>query len=318
MNKVRKMIKVGFVMNALLLGSAFSAKAAEPEVVITDDLAPHTPVTQTIQFATTLSASVKNPPKSNEETTVTGPTWKWSITSQTKTALFLPSDTGSNVGLQSHLPPRYQMEGNYSATVQAIATFKRKLNAAPHTETSIPVIGSIGVKFFVRVPKTVYQNGNPKEEILQGSPMPEHLKAAYANNPEINVEGFFWGHISTYNLQLRDNQTTPQLYGFGVVKESFENLDPPNMQMNLPSTWSAPMWPDNIATFIPRDPIDLGVVLQPDDFMYSLTQQFYHQEDEPPFNVPYPSIIGTTLNAHGIDNRYRFTLRDAPRWDAPN
>lgn len=289
-----KVIKTKVMISALLVFGALVAKAAEPEVVITDDLAPHTPVRHIVQFATTLSASVKNPPESNEEATITGPTWKWSIVSQSKTALFLSSSTGQTVGLQSHLPPRYQMEGTYSATVQAIATFKRKLNAAPHTETSIPIPGSIEVKFFVKAPKIVK---NVSDDLVHG----------FYFTPEGKV-----GHQDTYNFIVLDNQPTPQLYIDGQIREAFSNYQPNPLYENDLAAQGAPgpeiTFPLNNGAFSDvnewyanpnnappwsRGSFNLTQALGPDDFWFRFSQTFHCEEDEPPY--PSSTKLDTSL-----------------------
>lgn len=197
---------------ALMLMSANVARADAPTVVITDDSAPHGPVTRFEQFSTQLTASVQNPPTDTDEIKIEGPTYKWSTSGA---GLHLTSTTNNPNNLESAFPPSYGGIGDKSANVYCTATFTLTNKKDNTALTPITVSGPAKeVKFFVRVPVEAKQTDADK---AVGQPN--------SNGPtKVPLPG--WGHTATYNFEVRDNQPIAQLYGKGKIDEKFLSYSP--------------------------------------------------------------------------------------------
>lgn len=172
-------------------------------VSVTDLFAPHTTYARWQQFSTDLSGVVTDPPASHEETTVTGPTWNWTITSQA------PAQPGFTlVGADNHNDHCTLQSPTPSTTVSLIAaggTYTINVTAtAVYTQTdplgniTYPKFtGSQVIQFFDRVPKLVVQTGHRDN-----------------NNPV----------YSKFPLAIVDNESPPQNYGLGLSWEVFSNI----------------------------------------------------------------------------------------------
>lgn len=281
------------VLVGWLLASGTVARAADPEVVITDDLAPHLPVTQFVAFSTTLSATVKNKPESNAEAQITGPTFQWSLT-QTGNDLKLTSYTGQSVGLYveplPELLPMYHSEGWYSVTIKATARFTKTLLTGTNTVSYIDVpAGQKNVSFFVRKPKEARNNGKNGPIVVNNEPIPaaalQLLQSVFGDDYDPNDwTGNFSGFIAAYSLDVRDNQSPAQIYPVGVVNESLSAYNDPDGDV-VPKLKDQPSgaFADINAWFKLHNELPEG--LTEDTVVLSFTQAWHHTELAPPFNI---------------------------------
>ncbi len=179
------------------LSSTTASRAAS--VTITDTIAPggnHSPIGHWQQFSTTLSASADTP-EPQAETTITGPIYRWSGGSG---AVHRNSDTGQQIGLESTLGNELPAGPN-TVNVQCEATFTRTKDG--QTLSPIVLTGSFSVNFFSRVPKKVVE--------ITRYPSP--------GSPYLGPND--WGQETSFDLQLRDNQSDAKPYGFADIRESF-------------------------------------------------------------------------------------------------
>ena len=190
--------------------TAFTCSAqAALTVSITDNLqtsrvgsvAQHDPIGHWETFSTTLTARVNGAPQPTSETTIVGPVYTWSGgTSQIQRS----SNHGETITLQSVFPPTAPLPaGQNNIAISCSATYTRNNSAGTPIET-IPVPATtLTVRFWSRVPKKV------KEISRYSAP----------GSPYFGSPG--WGQETDFDLQVQDNQSTPQPYGFGKVKEEF-------------------------------------------------------------------------------------------------
>lgn len=172
-----------------------------PTVTVTDQGAEEANRLHLTQFQTVLLATVDNEPVSTQETTISDLEYTWSC-SDTLPGYFTTNDgsPSTNLTSASHKP---LVAGNNDVKVTCTVTYNSIDNATGKTNPE-SFSGSTDVTFFVLIPKRV------KATLLS------NVKYGPPNNS-------FWGHETTYDLYLYDNQVMPQLYGHGLLSESFSN-----------------------------------------------------------------------------------------------
>lgn len=173
-----------------------------PTVTVTDGGAPEANRLHLTLFQTVLYAVVNNEPVSTTETTIDGPTYVWSCSGPLPGYNTTNDDSPSTTLTSTAY--RELAAGSNDVTVTCTVTYNSTDNATGKT-TPLVFSGSTDVTFFVRVPTRV------KATLLS------NVKYGPPNDS-------FWGHETTYDLYLYDNQVMPQLYGNGTLSESFSNV----------------------------------------------------------------------------------------------
>jgi len=220
-----------------LLGATFSSVALShaqaPTLVIEDALQTHEPINHWDKFSTTLSVRVDNPPKPNDEIQVTGPIYTWSGGT---VAIPLTSTHGQSTGLQGVSAPTLPLpEGGYPIEVDCTATYTQTWTDRRKTDRLDPinVSGTIYVEFLVLVPKKVKEIKHYPGQLSYFTGDPLDTQTSPFRGP------LFWGQLTDYDLQIQDNQSTPQPYPYGKAREEFQNVTGLGTSPNAsgPSTW---------------------------------------------------------------------------------
>ena len=333
-----------FLLNLVLAASV--AQAAT--LTITDNQEPHGAITRFEQFATTLSATVYNPPLPTSETTITGPTWHWST--PPSSAVHPTSSSGQNSGLTSGFPPNYGGEdGIYPVDVTCTATYTRTNINNPAIQFSIPVSNTKTITFFIRTPEVVIQTAARNHTAYNGQlyPFPDPA------NPNVTIMRPAYGHIDTYALQIKDNQDiNPGVdqrlpYGNGLPREELDVTQgntAPNGARG-PSTWGF----NTDGTGSPTDNFTdaIGYLVTPSPGNQDLNaiisvfnQPWYCMELIPPYAPPrnlylppnafdpdtlnpteddfLTNVEGSILNTHHVANRFGYAVRSYPGSPWPN
>jgi hypothetical protein len=93
----------------------------QTSVSVVDNSPNHPPIPHSQQFNTTLTASVTNPPQTNTEETVTGPTWAWSVTKPSSGFGFAGPTLYATETLENTSLPL--PAGDFVVDVTAVATY---------------------------------------------------------------------------------------------------------------------------------------------------------------------------------------------------
>ena len=307
------------------IGALSPPPVSAQTLTIKDTMAPHDPITRFTQFSTNLSAAVSNPPESTTEATITGPTWNWSGGDG---CVHLTSNGSASNGLDSGFPANYgATTGAYSVNVQCTATYT--LTDDKGKQTPINVTGNTSVGFFIRVPEFV-NTTSPRVNVL------------YQGNAEDVPPFSEYGHKSTYELQVQDNQDKNpavkkhQPYGYGLPREDFP-LNPKANEDRDGATWGL-----NYETGVGStnsDFSDTDYMASPDqppgnpwyDTLYSIDHQVFHcMELIPPYTPDRslyvvagvysydkhpvtgqfePWVADITLNTHFLSNYWGCAVR---------
>ncbi len=169
----------------------------------------HSPIGHWEQFSTTLTASSVDTPSPEEETTITGPTFKWEGGNST---VHLTSLTGQTTGLENtsgtELTP-----GPNTINVKCTATFTRTKNG--NTLSPITVPATLSVTFFIRKPVSLKSlDAYPN---IGSNPSHSYADEGYPGRYEFRQS-------SNYTFAVLDNQSTAHYYGLGEVQEDFSPI----------------------------------------------------------------------------------------------
>ena len=222
------MKKTSLLFAFALVSACFTQAAfAAATVFVSDNNSPETPIIRWLQFATTVSASVDNPPQSTQETTITGPNYSWAIVSQSPSnpTFTVAQSNNPSTTVTSPVPTSsvFLSGGRYTVTVSCTVTYTSTDNKTG-AQTPVQYSGTGIVGFLVRIPYNVVKNG---AKVSMGVPSGDV------------------GHDDAYPLRLMDNQPTPQPYTNGLLHETFSNVVDGNghpMSSSLlnsggPATW---------------------------------------------------------------------------------
>lgn len=245
------------------------------------------------QFSTALSVTVNGTPQSNQEATISGPTYNWSIIGQTPSSpnfTITPYPDGTSATLSSASPYNGNFfvagGGTYDITVKCVVTYISTDNQT-QVQTPIPYRGIYDVTFFVRVPKLVVSIGRVN------IPTP---------GPPV------WGHKTGFALKIIDNQMPAEGYGYGKDREELSpaKLNPKfasDLQIQVPpppGPAALPSGPEYL--FQDQDNWDNDGWLAPydtgNDTYWFDFYQTWHCMEKPPGYSDY--TFDTTLNTHHI------------------
>jgi len=215
---MRHFSRILFLLGATLSSVALShaqTPTPAPTLTVTDQLVPGSPAdhgtySHWAQFSTTLSASVSNPPQSDDETTISGPTYQW--TGGDSVAV-LTATTSQTTGLQTPSKPVTELPpGQHSPSVSCTATYTRTdKKDATKTSTST-VSGSLTVKFYSTKPVSLK---SLESDPVRGSKVAE----TYAD--EGYPSRYEYRQYAQYSFAVLDNQPTAHYYSNGEVHEKF-------------------------------------------------------------------------------------------------
>ena len=203
------MIKTTLTKLLLLMTLICAATSAHAATTVSISGGDDKPVLHRFQsFYTGLSATVLDPPKTNEEATITGPTYSWSV-SNPNWRFSTPDN--SSTGLFNPLYPNYGGGGAKEVVVSCTATFTKTTKpvngqTSPPIVEQIPFSNSKRVPFFVTVPVKVESNDD--------DPIYGNLIA------EGSLPQGSW-HTTQYNFVIMDNQDQPKPYTNGKPGERF-------------------------------------------------------------------------------------------------
>lgn len=288
---------------AALLSLAAVARADDFSVTVADNFPGQGPFLRWDQFSTDLTATIHNPPVSTTETTITGPTYAWSINGQNPSSPAFPApiDSGNgNATVKSPTPSKSVCfiagGGTYDINVKCVVTYISTDNKTGQP-TPIAKSGTTDVTFFVRVPVIVVETAARTIDDYNGQ---------HVDTP--NYHGPIWGFVSRYPLQCKDNQMPAQPYGNGLLRESFPTQNPPDYYPNSidggASVWTlngdgtgtpTDTWTDSCGQLYGGT--DPGPINQ-DKFEGSVTQNWDCMEATPPYSSPqlYATIIKGTVS----------------------
>jgi len=279
-------------LGSLTLASTPPPPPPPPKVTVTDNFGSHGAYLRWEQFSTDLSASLANPPQSDQETTITGPTYSWAVVSQSPSSpTFNITDSGNgNATLQSPTPSKnicfVAGGGTYDVTVNCTITYTstdNKTGAA--TPLSYYADPPLDVTFFVRVPYNVVKNG------------------AKTNTLYYTPQNSLAGHLDVYLLQIMDNQPAPSGYGNGIPRETFTNGSQPSLNNGGAATWDLNIdgngydtgtaspslnFSDNNGLYDRFADTDGGHT--PQQFANSFNQPWHVMELTPPYNAPNANL----------------------------
>jgi|GEM_PF-1807507 len=289
-------------LGSLTLASTPPPPPPPPKVTVTDNFGSHGAYLRWEQFSTDLSASLANPPQSDQETTITGPTYSWAVVSQSPSSpTFNIIDSGNgNATLQSPTPSKSVCfvagGGTYHVTVNCTITYTSTDNkTGVATPLSYYADPPLDVTFFVRVPVKVIETSARNL-----------VDAAGANYRIGTYSGPIWGFLSSYPFELLDNQLPRQPYGNGVLQESFSSVNPTGTQPNGPGggdAWNlnsdgigspTDTWTDGNFIYYTHDP---GPINQ-NEFIFSFNQNWDCMEATPPYASPQMYVTFNNQGGH--------------------
>lgn len=276
------------LLSLTLFASAAYAQT-QSTLTITDEDAPHAAIKRFQDFNASLKPTVFNPPTSNDEVTITGPTYQWSGgTKEVK----LVALTGTHNDLKSTYPVAYASPGSQDIIVKCTATFTSTNKKNSQDVKSIPVSGEITVKFFVRIPVKAQQTDTGDEKIYgtdaSSSPLVDDATGS--------IVGF--GHSASYNFSVVDNQPTPQPYTDITIHEIIGGYSPneaykddlayqgaPGTEFTTPPSWDGTFVDDNSWATYNRggwtvESVDRTSKEGPTDKWYSFSQAFQAKEQK--------------------------------------
>lgn len=245
----------------VLTSTAFAVSAQAATLTIQDEQAPHAPILRYESFLATLVATVRDEPKSNDEITVTGPTFEWKGGGDGLTVQ--PSGT-DRTQIDSGNSPRYgtieglKEDGYKKAQVTCVATYSRKKKNG-EVLTPVNVSGALTIDFFVRVPKKVYSTGKVADKIVSqyDDGKPWILFSPWSPRTEEHGGKFYefdyYGAGDIYDMELTDNRNG--YYPYGVVYEEFDKVYPEGAKPDGDrggSSWIPPTWTDQIRKVLDR------------------------------------------------------------------
>jgi hypothetical protein len=169
---------------------------AQTTVTVSDatDPVPEQPHSQT--FSNTMNATVGDPPVTNSELTVSGPTWSWSVSPSTP---FTISGTSASATLSDSSLP---LPGGYN-TLKVTAT-------ATYIETN----NSTGI------PSSISYSGSCN--VLVPILYPVDFTATLDDYGTVTTGSTAYGHATVYTLSCNSN-FTGTLYSWGSAVENLQN-----------------------------------------------------------------------------------------------
>ncbi len=231
-----------------VLGARADEPAPPPPTLTISGAGTKVPISHAMRFQADLTAVVDNAPKSTDEATITGPTWKWS--GGNGSVQFI-STTDNPATLDSGDPPVYpgtQTTPLFVVPVSCTATYI-STNKKTGAETPITASKDDAVQFVVLWPTRVRYVGdfpNPSLTIDGQSLGPSPYQGVMSPGGTAPSR---WGHSTIYDLQVVDNQASHEPYPYGVVEEGFsgfysryENSSPNGGRP--PGRWAAPNFQD--------------------------------------------------------------------------
>ncbi len=189
---------LALLLGALLSASASTALAQSPPtttVSVVDETSVHPHQRYSQAFTTQLLASITNPPVSQGEYTVTGPTWSWTVVLGLNSGKFGVTAnenpaTATFTSVSLPLP-----SASFTIQVEATATYSEYDSATGDT-ISLAYSGTGEVTGFGIAPTGFTQNLYQNQEVTDGP-------TAY-------------GHVSQYILTCQDNDDGKYIWGNAV------------------------------------------------------------------------------------------------------